>query len=270
MCFEVKKNTSPHPSKMELLFQTALNSRSPLVAILDRKRVLPAIPGDTLVNVLTDLEREHIAQLQTEHVRSRYLAGRAVLRLLIASAAGSPPPNQLFSNGDEGAPLVVECADGGGLTFSVSHSGHYSLFGFSKAGRIGVDIEAMRPVRQILDAAEYAFSRAEAEWLRSLPEDTALPAFIRTWTRKEAVIKSLGGSVAHDMHRFSVPLGAARGCFTVSPHLSDETGDLQLADLKLKKGFRGAVCWEGVLERMRVHVISSGFLLRGVHRISLS
>jgi phosphopantetheinyl transferase len=270
ICPEMKIPTFLKPSKMESRLQAALSSSHPFVAILDRERVLPGIPEESLMDVLTDQEREHIAKLEYVHIRSRYIAGRAVLRLLIFIAAGTPPPRRLFSHGDEGAPLAIECSDGSRLTYSVSHSGPFSLFGFSKGGRIGVDIEAIRPVRQSHDAAEYAFSPEEAKWLKELPEKAGISAFIRTWSRKESVIKFIQGSVAHDMHRFSVPLDTKTGHFTLAPHLTDAIGDIRLADLKLKRGFHGAVCWEGAVEKVHVHVIRSGFLLRSAYRMSLS
>ena len=186
----------------------------PFIALLNRNRVLTPALCQSLEAMLPEVERNHMEKLDQHHVRSRYLAGRGVLRLLISFLSMAPVPEKLFHAEDSGPPLGVKCSDGKELSISVSHSGRYSLFGFSKTGRIGVDIEAIRPVRHMNDAAEYAFSPEEAAWLRGVPRNAAASSFIRLWTRKEAVVKFFRGSVAYDMDRFSVPLAAKKGLFS--------------------------------------------------------
>ena len=126
--------------------------------------------------------------------------------------------------------------------------------------RLGVDIEAVRPIRHMFDLAAYAFSAEESEWLRGLADEAATEAFIRIWTRKEAVVKMYRGTIAHDMDRFAVPLVSTLGTFELTPRLQDDSQRLQLIDFEFPNRRYGAVCWDGKPGETTIHPIELDFV----------
>jgi 4'-phosphopantetheinyl transferase len=59
-----------------------------------------------------------------------------------------------------------------------------------------VDVEVVRPVRDMGGLVRRYFSPAEAEAFARLPEADKQAGFFRGWTTKEAVIKAAGATVA--------------------------------------------------------------------------
>jgi len=232
-----------------------LTSGKPFLAMINHQAFSSEDRLAALEGVLARQELSYLRQLRHSTTRQQYLAGRAVLRILLFSLTNVPPPGALFRDGISGPPVGVTCDDGNNLMFNVSHARPLTLFGFCKGRQLGVDIEAVRPVRHLLHLAEYAFSSEECKWIAGLNPDTAQSAFIRLWTRKEAVVKYYGLTVSRDMGRFTVPLESAPGMFSISPRLRCDSADLGLIDFELKNGTYGALCWNGPLEHVEVHEI---------------
>ena len=254
----------------KLDFSTQANaipiSGKPFLATINHEAFSSEDRLTALESVLAGQELYYLKQLRHSGIRKRYLISRAVLRILLHYLADVPPPGVLFKDGINGAPIGVPCDDGSNLMFSMSHTKALTFIGFCKGRRLGVDIEKVRPVRHLLHLAEYAFASEESEWLSSLPPENVEIAFIRLWTRKEAVVKYYGGSVSGDMSRFSVPLESATGMFYISPRLECNSADLSLIDIEFKSGTYGALCWNGPLEHVGVHEIRPSdivHLLRG-------
>lgn len=223
----------------------AFDTGKPLIALLNREVVSSRFPPGILEEVLTAGELSFLKRPLHRNTRSRYTTGRAVLRILVTHLAKTPPRDALFADGLTGAPLDLKCADGAGLCFSVSHSGSYTLLGFCKGGRLGVDIERKRTLKQVRELATYVFSEEESRWLTTMEPALLETAFFRIWTRKEAVVKYYRGSVAADMHRFTVPLDISCGVHSVSPGLSDTTESLWLIDHVFNDDTFAAWCQQG-------------------------
>jgi 4'-phosphopantetheinyl transferase len=112
--------------------------------------------------------------------------------------------NESFRQGvdlDFGKPFLT-----GGPEFNLSHSGDLLLLGVAASGRLGVDIEVVRPMEDIEDLAARHFSEDEVRALLSYPPQERLRAFFRGWTRKEAFIKGLGRGLSVALDSFSVSL----------------------------------------------------------------
>jgi phosphopantetheine--protein transferase-like protein len=85
--------------------------------------------------------------------------------------------------------------DGNGWDFNVSHSGEYVLVAARK-GRIGVDLEKIREVREMKKLVERYFHPEEtAAWLDAA-EGRKTDVFFRLWTAREAAMKCLGLGLA--------------------------------------------------------------------------
>lgn len=169
-------------------------------------RVAPA-QLERMVPMLSDAERERAARFGTAALRSRYVAGRATLRILLAAAIGTPAAEVPLRQGPRGRPefdLPQPPVD-----FNVSHTRDVALIGFLASQRqacIGIDIErhdrqldADRLARRHLTAQEHAsFAR--------LATDARRRRFIELWTCKEAMSKATGAGLSAPMGEIGIEI----------------------------------------------------------------
>jgi 4'-phosphopantetheinyl transferase len=154
-------------------------------------------------SVLSSDEIDRAARFRLEHARRLYIATRLALRFLLARYLGEAPHAIRFRYGSKGKP---ELAAPAGIHFNVSHSGGLALLAFSWDGEIGVDVEQIHPLEDMLDIAARFFSAEEAADLMSLPASERVDAFFRCWTRKEAYVKAVGDGLFMPLDSFRVTL----------------------------------------------------------------
>ncbi|MBT3271806.1 MAG: 4-phosphopantetheinyl transferase family protein, partial [Spirochaetales bacterium] len=99
-------------------------------------------------------------------------------------------------------------------------------------------------------------------WLQTIDPDRLDRIFLRLWTRKEAVIKYYGATVAHDMARFSVPLAEGIGSWPLYPNLSESQTPLQLRDLDTGYNILCSICTDKSVENTRFYVLGEYELSR--------
>lgn len=75
---------------------------------------------------------------------------------------------------------------------SVSHSGCWVGAAVSRIGAVGIDIERIRPGRDVRGLADLAFGKAE----RGAVERSGDDAFYRIWTLREAMAKAIGAGLS--------------------------------------------------------------------------
>jgi 4'-phosphopantetheinyl transferase len=160
----------------------------------------------SLESCLSDAERERAARFRFERDRRRFIVARARLREELAARLGVRPAAVRFAYGDNGKPRLADHA----LQFSVSHCDDVALFAFSKTAEVGVDIEAIRPVREADAIAVQFFSPLEHAGYAALAPRDRLLGFFRVWTRKEAYVKALGVGFSMALERFDLSV-APRG-----------------------------------------------------------
>jgi len=98
---------------------------------------------------------------------------REVLRNLVWDASGRP---------------FLDC----GMDFNISHSGEYVVCALCPAGRIGIDIEEIRPV----DISDFKAQMTHGQWETMMASENRLEKFFSLWTQKEAMIKADGRGMA--------------------------------------------------------------------------
>ena len=79
------------------------------------------------------------------------------------------------------------CIDGA-IDFNISHSGNYVVCAINTAGRVGVDVERMKP----LHIEEFKDCMTSEEWRAIQEAPGHLEKFYELWTLKESVIKGDG------------------------------------------------------------------------------
>ncbi len=122
---------------------------------------------------------------------------RAVLRQLLAQELAIDACKVDIVYGPYGKPLLPPLA-GRRVSFNVSHSDGQALVALA-SHEVGVDIERIRPVDDLVRLAKTAFSLTEQAALFALPGLQRLKGFFNCWTRKEAYIKATGHGLSHPL-----------------------------------------------------------------------
>lgn len=167
---------------------------------------------DGLAPLLSDDERERAARFRFRRDAIRFVARRAVLRTILAQCLGAEANALNFAYGPQGKPELATPFDRNGLRFSVSHSESVGLFAVAAKRRVGVDVERLRPLRDLEAVARRVFSSREQQTLNQLPPAERLRGFFNCWTRKEAYIKAIGEGLSHPLEQFAVSLAPGLAC----------------------------------------------------------
>jgi 4'-phosphopantetheinyl transferase len=138
--------------------------------------------------------------------RNRFIAGRALLRDLLAGYLGLPPEAIRFAYNEWGKPALAPGLAASDLRFNLSHSQDLAMYAFVLERDVGVDLEMIRAEVANERVAENFFSRWEVETLRALPREHQVEAFFNCWTRKEAYVKARGQGLSIELSSFDVSL----------------------------------------------------------------
>jgi 4'-phosphopantetheinyl transferase len=203
-------------------------------------------PGEQdLQGILARDEVERAARFHFARDRSRYIRGRAALRTLLGQYLEMPPEELRFHYENNGKPEIAFPADSRGLCFNVSHSGGVALIAVGSGSALGVDIEQVRSLPNLLDIARRFFSAREVQGILAVSEDKRQEVFFACWTRKESFLKATGAGLSYPLSEFSVsvnPDGPAELCEVKGK--GDITKNWFLTDVFTGEGFRGALASE--------------------------
>ncbi|QEH34713.1 4'-phosphopantetheinyl transferase psf-1 [Aquisphaera giovannonii] len=157
----------------------------------------PATFGDWAI--LDDVERARALRFVRGRDRRRFAVCRAALRRILGALLEVPPGAVEFAAGTGGKPVLAAGIDRmpeRPLHFNVSHSGELALIAACRGRELGVDIEQERPVREAKRIVESYFTPAELDRFAALDDLAQELAFLRGWTRKEAILKAIGVGLA--------------------------------------------------------------------------
>jgi len=161
-----------------------------------------AEPGPELVVLAAD-EQVRAARFIRARDRRRFVSCRAALRQILGGLLDASPGSLQFRAGGQGKPELVpepacdepsDCRHP--LRFNVSHSAELALIAVCRGRELGVDIERVRPFAEADRIVASFFSTAEQAAFASIPDEVKARAFVRGWTRKEAILKGLGIGLA--------------------------------------------------------------------------
>jgi 4'-phosphopantetheinyl transferase len=153
---------------------------------------------------LTDEERLRADRFMREDVRRRFIVARAGLRTVLGRYLAMPPEEVPIAVGSHGKPQFGNLAEANDLQFNLSHSGELALMAVTRGCDVGVDVEQVRPIEHWQEIAARYFHAAEVAAIGAAAEPERVVSFLRCWTQKEAVLKSLGVGLGHSLHSFAV------------------------------------------------------------------
>lgn len=130
----------------------------------------------------------------------RFVLARGNLRKILSLYLGKPPQDIVFEYTAKGKPFL----SGKEVYFNVSHSHDLAVYAVSKHQVVGVDIEYIPSVRDVLGVAKRFFCPREYEWILGLPPASQQRAFLQLWTAKEAYLKATGEGIAGGLSQVEV------------------------------------------------------------------
>jgi 4'-phosphopantetheinyl transferase len=118
----------------------------------------------------------------------------------------------------------ISIKDSLGVSFSVSHAGNWVFLIFSINNQCGIDIEELSPNSRMIAAITDLFHQEEKRFLASLKGTFA--AFYELWTRKEALLKSIGLGLNVDISKVNCLTGLREVNLTSLPENQDKFQNL--------------------------------------------
>jgi 4'-phosphopantetheinyl transferase len=175
----------------------------PHVWILDLDR-----PGGTAPDHGGEFQSESPgAPIDEKLVRRRRqeMSRRLTLRV-IADVVGVPQSQLELTTDAHGRPsvardTVLEAKRHLLPDFSVAHSENVFAIGVTFVGRIGVDVELLRPRTETPTPPNDLLTALEKDWIRTIPPDDRPLALLCAWTAKEAMVKAVGHGAAFGIER---------------------------------------------------------------------
>lgn len=143
-------------------------------------------------------------RLRNPRDQQRSLAAWTATRRILAASVGCQPRALEIRRGSHGRPDLVHSP----WSFSLSHSGDNLCLAVSRGGTVGIDIEQMQEIPDMLPVADTICTAQERLLFRQNPCQNL---FYRTWTRKEAVCKAIGIGLSLNPAEIEV-MGLADGC----------------------------------------------------------
>jgi 4'-phosphopantetheinyl transferase len=153
---------------------------------------------------LSEPELERAASLRFDRDRARFIAGRGLLRMLLARYLAAEVSDIALTEGAHGKPRLA--GGMGWLRFNLAHSEVVAVFAVTRDREVGVDLERIRCDLRIDEVARHFYSARERADLAGLAEGDRLRAAFDCWTRKEAYLKAVGTGLALPLDGFDVTL----------------------------------------------------------------
>jgi 4'-phosphopantetheinyl transferase len=197
------------------------------------------VPADRLASLTGLLSADELERANRFHQpihRSRWIASRGQVRERLARVLGREASLISFESEAQGRP-ELSGADKGLASINWSHSDNWGALALSFEARVGLDIEASRPIGE--EDITYALSPAEREEMSGLSGAARQEAFFRFWTLKEAFMKGVGAGASLPLHDFDMTLsGPGLARLKGSP---EAPGQWRLAETIPRVGWHCAV-----------------------------
>lgn len=158
-------------------------------------------------SLLSAEEQARAARFRFARDRDRFVAARGALRERLGAYLEGDPA-ALVLKGGQGEKPRLGGPHAGALRFNLSHSADVALIAVSRDRELGVDLEAHQPVKDLAALLGVVCTAREAAAIMALPPAHREAAFLRCFTRKEALTKAWGLGLGAPLQRFEVGLEA--------------------------------------------------------------
>lgn len=193
-----------------------------------------ALGADALERAAASLspdETARAARFGTEALRSKYVAGRSSLRLVLGRTLGIAAAAVPLRRGARGRPELALAAPA--PDFNLSHTRDGAVIGIvhglPPGTRIGVDVERHDRVLAADSLARKFLSPQEQASLQGADADLRRLRFLRYWTCKEAMSKATGDGLVAPFSRLTVGIDGGLALIAGPPPYVPEAWRLHAA-----------------------------------------
>ncbi|MDR3624654.1 MAG: 4'-phosphopantetheinyl transferase superfamily protein [Chlamydiales bacterium] len=120
--------------------------------------------------------------------KSEFIICRGIMKQLLSNYIKLPIQEIIIHYTPAGKPFLANEK----AFFNISHSNGKALFALSATTQMGIDIEMIRPIKELFTIAKNYFSNEEKKILQNCSESEKEKTFFKLWTKKEAVLKAAG------------------------------------------------------------------------------
>ena len=167
---------------------------------------LPSVIIETLASCLSAEEKKRAERFRFKQHRDRFIAGRGILRYLLANYLQINSENVIFEYSDRGKPKIAPALNQNNLQFNLSHAQDLALYGFNYQRIIGVDLEYIKDNIDYKQLAKRFFTTQELQLINSYPIREQKTIFFQLWTAKEAYLKATGDGLAGSLDQIEFTL----------------------------------------------------------------
>jgi 4'-phosphopantetheinyl transferase len=185
---------------------------------------------------MPDGEMDYARRFLRDDDRHRFLTGRALTRNVLSGYLGLPPIEIPLAVTGFGKPYLRR-NDGPDLRFNLSHSGSLVALAVANRDEVGIDVEAEAPGNAD-ELAPIVLSGPERQAYERLPQAVRPAAFLRCWTRKEALLKASGCGLSCDPRMLTV---GWQGAGTQAVAMPASAAGFAFRDLTLAGAFSSSV-----------------------------
>lgn len=151
-----------------------------------------------LLSVLSFSEKEKIYKFKKSQDAKTSLISRYLLRKVVSLFVRVKPDNLVLGENKYNRP-TLEYPKICGLDFNVTHSGDWIAIAVNKYGRVGIDVEEIKPID--LSIAKNIYTIEELHYLYE-QSGQEIENFYKIWTLKESFIKAVGEGLSYPLKDF--------------------------------------------------------------------
>ena len=214
-------------------------------------------------DVCSEAERCRAKRFAALRDGTSFLKSRALVRQVLGAYSGIPARQIEIALLKGGKPAMLGCP----LSFNISHSGTQLVIAIRSTGLVGVDIQEVKQVQDLLELARSVFDPMEVRFLEGLLHRDRQSNFFRLWVCREAVLKTVGVGFEgrglalqqdsdENYHVFARPTG---------------WGKIGIAEFAGPLGFLGAIAWSPTAAGLKIHHFLVNYaqdLLGGVDKLA--
>lgn len=206
----------------------------------------------SLWDLLSRDEQQRAQRFVRSQDQGKYVQVRGTLRCLLGQYLQTSGKVLYFDYGNYGKPQLIASCNPLNLQFNVSHSHELAVIAITQTTAVGVDIEQVNPQAKYINISQRFFSAAEHEILLQQPVERQCRTFFQLWTRKEACVKAMGGSIAHALNQINVAQGLNQASTTINVMEQSQSHQLFLHNLFPDPNFAGAVATQKPWQRLHL------------------
>ena len=155
---------------------------------------------------LSSDEQGRAAKFCFQNGQHHFVAARGLLREVLGRYLGMPAEHIEFRYNSSGKPELAGAGATRDLHFNVAHSGADAVFALVLHADIGVDLERIRAIPDMLQLVSFTLSDSEKREWNKLEAREWRRAFFDCWARKEAFLKGIGEGLQRPPNEIEVPL----------------------------------------------------------------